>query len=376
MKIIEVPITNRDYFFAVENIIRDIHEGWAAYEANVLLPVCLEILKDSEVDYDQLKQYPVEGYYYKTKELTKYFQIIRNMQVNLDIIPKIKINTDSFKIILNVCSCPLFGPEVESDLFADLTCKAENGLVVPRTATVERILPRRKDILSRCLGDDSLWKHSEKERPYSIKKIWEVVGNYKYGFPNLVELGYLTGDLVCLACSTETNILYREMFGFSGCSGYRGPTCQQTILYVPRWEVSPDVEAMGASLLGEYNKLMTAYNPKLNTFCGDTLVIPTKELILCLNCRAEGPRITRLAYNKLTGINYSWIITSDEVKDFYSYRVIGTIDIKGPDGWKLYDSLITGAYKDTLADCNGAEASLRLGETNPNRKCNENDTDS
>lgn len=331
MQIREIKITDKDYFFAIENMIRDTDNGWAAYEAKVLLPVCETILEESGIKEEELKEYPVEGYYYKTPELKKYNKIIRNLQINFDLIPRVQTGIASFKIIYGVCSNPIFGPEVEEN-------------------RAGKILPQRRDILSYCIANDSVWHHSSTERPWNIASIWKKIGDYKYGVPNLVELGYLTGELVCLACAAETNSLYREMYGYSGTSGGPPP------ISIPVWLVSPAVEAMGAALVKEYNMMIAAYNPlnKYGYVQDFDLLAPTPQIILSLPRSIKGtPRIARLGYNLFTGLNYSWIIPPyGGVKDFYSYRVITSEDAQDQ---KLTQSIMDRTYSDKPMDSNTPE---------------------
>ena len=196
-----ITVTDVDFFYAIENSIRCLDRGWAAYEQNELLPLAKSILNKSGFSIQNMDTYPIEGYYYKTPALTTYFSIIRNLQDNKNLEPLINKEWPEFKEIHRICSSPVFGPEEESDS--------------PIKST---LLPRRKDILSRCIkiiADNGQYQNLK------IPIIWEAVGKFKYDAPNLVELGYLTGHVACLACAAETNILYREIsYLMSGCSAY------------------------------------------------------------------------------------------------------------------------------------------------------------
>ena len=91
MKINRKIITNVDYFYMIDNMLR---EQLSKFEEG-LLPKARKILKDSGIDeIHELELYPTEGYYYKSKELTDYFNIIRNLQQNKELFHRIKKTED------------------------------------------------------------------------------------------------------------------------------------------------------------------------------------------------------------------------------------------------------------------------------------------
>lgn len=354
MKIENIEIDNSTYFFALENVIRDEQEGYPAYEKNILLPLLEDLLAESKIKEESLKDYPIEGYYYKSAELAKYFKILRNLQLNPEVIPLVKTDLDQFKIIQNICASPLFGPEVEKHL------------VLPDGSTVPKILPYRRDILSSCLASYEWWDISA-SRPFTLEKVWKALGEFKYDSPTLIQLGHLTGNIVCVACAAETNIANQEIryghLGISGYSGYSGCSGYSGLGYGPRkhdstyrrmiWKVDPAVEQMGYKLIEEYNKLMNQYIPKLydgNRALG-ALIAPELTFIYGMSRRIEQPRVVRL-HTSAEGLNYNWLIWNS-VKDFYSYKVITPQAILGDNHLKW--SIMNGSYQDSPWDSDKAE---------------------
>ena len=72
-----IVIDNKDYFYMLDNKIRD---TMMEYEQNTLLPKSEKLLKDSNIKGVEMELYPIEGYYYKTPKLSNYFNTLRNLQ--------------------------------------------------------------------------------------------------------------------------------------------------------------------------------------------------------------------------------------------------------------------------------------------------------
>ena len=68
-----VDITDTDYYYMIENQIR---AEVPKFEVGFLLPKAIKLLKDAEISNDELIDYPIEGYYYKSEALKHYFTII------------------------------------------------------------------------------------------------------------------------------------------------------------------------------------------------------------------------------------------------------------------------------------------------------------
>ena len=224
-----IVINNDDYFYMMDNLIRG---EMMTFEANELLPKAERIWV--RAGSPRLETYPIEGYYYKSNELTRYFQLMRNFQQNENVYPHFK-------------------PSVDKDYLVKLVDNELWGTVVDR-AQFPSPFVRRKDILTLAMEDP---KFQTKLRPWDVPSVMETLDGYATGNPNLVELAYLTNNVHCLLCGAETNALYRMWANVSG-------SMAMPIQVV--WQVSEEVEAMGKLLAKEYNRV-----------CGFNLVAPTKE---------------------------------------------------------------------------------------------------
>lgn len=267
-----ITINNVDYFHMIDNEIRP---AMMDYETKQLLPVAQNVIGDLET-----QEYPVEGYYYKTPELTEYFTIIRNIQENKKIYKEINTKTDEFQRLYDFTDRTLWGA-VSSD----------------RTKSP---LPRRYDILGLTLKsfEDPI-KGPFVKRPWTIDKIMDRIKDFATGTINLVELAYKIGSLECLVAGAETNILYREITHITGSSG----TNPEII-----WNVDPEIEEFGKKLLDEYNNLI-----------GTNIKSPTPNTYWNFNRYPELPRVVALGYVDFTGEYYHWKLDSlRNVTDFYS----------------------------------------------------------
>lgn len=272
----------------VENQIRGVMKD---KETTYFLPVAKELLSKSGIVEEELKEYPVEGYYYNTPELKLYQKIIRNIQHNNEVYSRIK-SCEELEILRNLCDNDIFG--IKDPL------KRENNSP----------LHRKHDILTLVMEDEKYFDHSLK-RPWTIPKIMESIGNWADNRVNLTELAYLTGDPLCLCCSAETNCNYRMVAWISGsCSSsyHLGD-----IMYV--WEVSDAVEELGKRIINEYTKLLNA----------NTLKIPTLGNHIYLSKTTNTPRVSLLGYVDFTKEYYHWIADeNDLVRDEYNKNVITT----------------------------------------------------
>jgi len=305
----KLVITDTDYFFAIDNHIRDTWNGWAGFEADILLPVTEELLAIHPV---KMEDYPTEGYYWKSDALKKYFNNVRNLQSNESIamLPDEQLNkitnNEKFRALKFVTDNLVFGLEQ-----------------APPSSLFTKLLPRRRDILSACLASFPM----DVTRPWHMDEILKKIPKFTYGAPNLVELGYLTGNVLCLTAAAETNILYREMVGCSGFAGFRGPD-------VIIWEVNPAVETMGKELIRNYNIMMQVVLKKLEMKPAKnyTLVVPTPDNITAFECHPELPRVAHLGWVESIPpdplMYYFWVANLvGEVKDFYSNLLITTAQI-------------------------------------------------
>jgi hypothetical protein len=293
--VVSVEITNTDYFFMVDNQVRDI---FAKFEETVILPKVEHLYNINKINHSVLKEYPIEGYYYKTKALTRYFKLIRNIQHNSLVYENIDIETPEFMLIKNICDRDIFGT-IPSDGLSPL--------------------PRRKDIMTICM---EIMKEG-----WSIENIMSNLDNYKTGNANLVELAYLTKNPACLTSGCETNSLYRMFALISGC--YIGKMIPTVYEYV--WLVDKEVEDLGTNLVAEYNKIFDMFElGKYNQYIGTNLskrylVAPSVKLCGDLDKKAETPRVAFLGHNLAAATNYYWILEKNmTVRDLWSKNFLTT----------------------------------------------------
>jgi len=276
-----VIIRNKQYYFMIENQIR---KEFPIYEVRSILPIAEEVLRTSGISFDELEDYPIEGYYYKSEKLKRYFKIVRNIQENLNLRGRIKQEEGCFKILKNITDLELFG-KVRSD--------KDDGA----------ILPRRYDILALSARDERAFQIYSSNPGWTIPKLVDNLKNHFTNTPNLVELAYLTGELEPLVCGAETNALFRDLVRTKGMA----PPPK-------KWEVDKDVERLGGAMVDEYNKRF-----KLS------IVKPTQENYKTLSMGPERPRVAIIGQIIQTGDNYFW--RSDlkgSVTDIYTKDFITT----------------------------------------------------
>jgi hypothetical protein len=288
-------IDNQKFFHMIHNQIR---KSVLRFEERELLSIALNILNSSEINFGDLEDYPIEGYYYKSEELRKYFKIIRNLQSNDRIFKKVQ-NSDELKVLQKVTSSDLWGTE-------------DSHFAHP-----EAPLKRRRDILSICLEEDfDLFQ----QRPWDINCVICQIGSHYTGNPNLVEFAYLIDDQnrtennpLCLTLAAETNILYRDI---PIASGYLPSTRLPTI----EWNVDRNIEEFGLSLIRKYNSEL---------FNKEEIILPTFNNCQFLNMKPELPVVARLGEVRLTGEHYHWIANSNgKVEEIYSDSIITTENYK------------------------------------------------
>lgn len=328
-------VSDYNYFSMIDNQVRS---EYVLCEEFTLLPLVEKLYKDNGIDSDleKLIHYPIEGYYYKTKGLTKYFQLVRNLQENPKVYKKVK----------------------PSQIVEDLKWLFGNyiwGTIASERS--ETIFPRMKDILTNTLNSlqlPELWK---------IDIIMSKIHEFATGNPNLVELAYLTGDIRCLTAGAETNSLYREMsFCASGCMsiGFIPPK----IVNVYTWKVSEKVQSLGDKLIDKYNEVIIKFqkeiadskDPKSSSiprkgftvfkqFSRDIpklLVKPTEENqeSMLLNQDLESPRVAMLGKLLNSPMHYHWILDNNKVTEKWAEGVITTenyMNNKGPEKFNSWD---------------------------------------
>ncbi len=279
-----IKITDTDYYYMIENQIRS---EMPKFEVGIMLPLAEKLLKFSNIRNNELVDFPVEGYYYKTEGLRRYFKILRNLQHNKDIFNKIS-GGDLIWSLQQICHNPLFGEEKE----------------YPVDDWKDAPLKRRYDILTLTMEDKELFNPNE-PRPWSIDRILTGLDKYFKGRVNLVELAFLTGNPRTLLCGAESNSAYRMYAMITGC------------YYAEReyvWGVSSNMEWLGKKVIDAYNTLI-----------GSSMVVPTIFNHQSLNNKPELPRVAQLGKVLTTNEKYFWVLDkNDYFYDKYTQETITT----------------------------------------------------
>lgn len=277
----QIEIKNYEYFAAIDNQVREI---FSKFEETVMNKKLFDIYKINNIKEDEIIEYPIEGYYYKSIRLKKYFQMIRNLQQNDKIYTNIK-ESEEVEELKQFLSDTIWGT-IKSD-------------------TTNSPFPKMKDILTISMEKCGKW---------TIEDITKEINNNITNNPNLVELAALTKDIKCLVAGAETNCLYREM-AFK--------CCYMKEEYI--WLVDKEVEDLGTKLVERYNEIMSnfKYTAKIK--------IPTIQNISLLNIKLENPRVACLGMDEL-GRYYHWILDGDTVIEKWHNKIITTENYgKEPD---------------------------------------------
>ncbi len=285
-----VEVDNTDYFYMLDNQIRP---SMQAAECEVFLPIAKRVLSYAGVGFDQLKDYPVEGYYWENDNLRLYLKILRNLQHNDTVYEKVP-DSEELRFLQKVCNNDLWGVED------------------PHERENKAPLKRRYDILTITMEDSkAIPDHNTAYRPWTVEKIMAGLKNNYANRTNLVELAYLTNNPKCLCAGAESNILYR-MFACVTSSW----SCQ-SYYAIPEyvWLVSPEVEDLGKRIVAAYNELLQ----------NEIIVAPTVENCKNLKMEPKLPRVAMLGYVTETSEYYHWILTNfGDLEEIYSKNIITT----------------------------------------------------
>ena len=291
----------------VENQIRTF---MPRFEVGIALPKVLKLLSDCGITKQELKDYPIEGYYYKSEPLKEYFTIIRNLQHNEGIFARL-IDCPELFFLQKLTSSEIWGELKNNTTSQTMVWKQEiaGGLAtfIPSKAPYNSNNPpliRRYDILTLTMQDKSLFNLTS-ERPWTIDSVKAGLSKHFKKRPNLVELAYLTNDVECLVCGAETNALYRMLAMCSGMGS--GET-----YYL--WEVSKEMEELGRAIIDQYNYLI-----------GSKMEVPTIFNHGQFKKTSERPRVALLGAILTTGENYFWTLSSiGSVSETYTTEFLTT----------------------------------------------------
>jgi hypothetical protein len=280
-------ITDTDYFVMIDN---QVYKYMSLFEMGQLLPIAERILARYQIAKSDLKEYPIEGYYYRHPALKLYFTIIRNLQMNRNVynlIPKTDLDLQTLKRIVDN---PLFGQvhPYQVDDYSDAP------------------LLRRYDMVTLAMQDESIFNLGT-PRPWTIDGIMKGCERYYSGNANLVELGWLTGNPKCVCAGAETNAAGRMFAYITGMMPSATPPH-----YV--WQVSQKVQDAGIHLVNAYRNLI-----------GCPMEYPTIFNHESLDKKFRTPRVCHLGSVFVTRENYFWILDRFEnLSDKYTTEFITT----------------------------------------------------
>lgn len=300
-------IKDKDYYFMIENKITDV---MPKYEVAIALPKAEKLLEDCKINKKELKDYPIEGYYYKNEALKKYFTIIRNLQHNISIFHKIK-DIEELEFLQKLTVSEVWGVLKNNTVNETMVWRQSvmGGLpyFVPKKGPYNEENPpliRKYDILTLTMEDKELFNQNS-TKPWTVETIKNGLSKYYKNRPNLVELGYLTGETECLLCGAETNSSYRI---YAMITGY---LCMEEIY---QWKVSEEVEKLGRKIIDEYNKLI-----------GSNIEYPTIFNHFSFKKDSEKPRVAFLGKILFTNNNYFWILDkTGRIYDQYTTEFLTT----------------------------------------------------
>lgn len=278
-------ITDVEYFWMLDNQIR---VKMQKFETDICYPKAKTLLTNSNINIEELKKYPIEGYYTNSPELSQYFTILRNLQHNEEVYKKV-IQCAELEFLQRVCHRDLF------------------GIIDPKNRNKDAPLQRRYDLVTLAMEDPQLFDLNS-PRPWTISSIMTGCNIWYANRTNLVELAVLIGKPELVCAGAETNSAYRMIAAVSGACGI-APIIEY------KWKVSPDVELLGSKIVEEYNNLLEGF------------YIITPSIYNCngLNSIPVLPRVSVMGYILETNQYYHWILDwNGTLTDVYSQTIITT----------------------------------------------------
>lgn len=214
-------VDNRVFLLGLDVLYRDAMKG---REAGELLPCARRVAQVLGVP---VGEFPVEGYYAESPELTEYFHLVRSLQaVDESSLPRVE-SLPEFGRLLSVVSSKLFGRPVSDG----------------------KLLPKGRDPLSQALEDSAPdWTvESLIDRAGAVAGEWDDC--------SLVGLAARCGDAVVLTATRESVVLYaRTILG----------SARRKTRYV--WDVDKDLSEAAGRFIEIFNG-----------FFGDGLPAPKKS---------------------------------------------------------------------------------------------------
>lgn len=204
-------VDNRTLLLGIDAMYRDYMQR---FETKFLLPQVEAIVARLNVSEANV---PIEGYYSKSSELTRYFKLMRALQeVQQDSLPLVE-NLPEFQKILEITTSPIYGTPVQEG----------------------KLLPKGRDPLAQALIDtfDGKWQaHKIMRRAYEIALDTNDI--------SLVGLAVQLRDSILITALAESTVLYREDV-LAGIFNYK---------YI--WKVEDKFANSTNRFIEEFNKLL------------------------------------------------------------------------------------------------------------------------
>lgn len=310
MKQKTLVVDDVQYFRALESEVR---ESMKAFETG-LLPLAEQAVSDGGFT---LGNYPVEGYYHETSELTKYFNCIRTLQGNYT-----NNVTPAIQHLHAVYTHPIFGLKQgvrtainQTDVYyPQLDPATISPVVDPVTVATQRLAPSHK-----------LPNWTTQSIMQEVKKIPKSTC--------LVGLALLVDELhkekgkynpVATCAARETTVLSAMKWIIITSVG---PETKVD------WRVSPKVEAYGIEVVNGYNDLITLYSMMVKRSHGPKSAqrivrqMTPKNVESVLEHAPDMRRCVNLSAHDKVGF-YHWIIVERNGKynvvDFYAPQIVTT----------------------------------------------------
>jgi len=101
--VIEKILTDSELIIGLDYLYR---EYMKLYETNILLKSTQKLVKKLSIT---LKSYPIEGYYYESDNLKKYFTLVQNLkEVSMNRKNELK-NDQDYENIIKIFTSPIYG---------------------------------------------------------------------------------------------------------------------------------------------------------------------------------------------------------------------------------------------------------------------------
>jgi hypothetical protein len=256
-------VDNRVFLLGLDALYRDAMKG---HEAGELLVCARRIAQTLGMDPGD---FPIEGYYTESPELTEYFCLVRTLQqVDETSIPTVRPLTE-YTRLLEVVSSPVFG------------CPVHEG----------KLLPTGRDPLSQAIRDTiPNWKL------VSLVALANKIATESDDY-SLVGLAARTKDSVVLTATRESVVLYAEV-----------PVMAARRSLKPKyvWEVDKDLSEAAGRFVKAFNKLFGKQLPTPKRRYAENYWRASRENAVLGRCVRIGSNDSRPV------LHYHWAVYSEK----------------------------------------------------------------